>query len=126
MTTTILCIVFVLWPLLAFAGGLGFSPLAAVVAVVALPAAIEKFRLRPYMAVFVAFLVFATMSALWSPLKASIADIDFGKLRFNIKSDVLRTGLVFLAFGLKHQAGVDDEGRDGAANPLHTITTQAA
>ena len=113
MTTAILCIVWVLWPLLAFAGGLGFSPLAAIVAVATLPAAIPNVRMRPYMAVFAAFFVFAAVSALWSPLGAPIADIDFGKLRFNIKSDVLRVGLLFLAFGIVMAAAMklDDRGR---------------
>jgi len=55
------------WPLIAFAGGLGYSPLVAVAAILCLPFTLLRLRPQIYMIGIVAFLGFAGASIMWSP-----------------------------------------------------------
>jgi O-antigen ligase len=85
-----------LWPLIAFAGGLGYSPLLILVALLCLPAGAPRMKLRFYMiAAFVA-LEFAAASARWSPRPINLVDIDLVKGSIAVRFEVLRVGLVLL------------------------------
>ncbi|MDP3493301.1 MAG: acyltransferase family protein, partial [Hyphomonadaceae bacterium] len=95
MTAAVLCFVFAVWPLIAFLGGSALSPLVGVAALVTSPKSAPQFRFQFYMAAFAAFLVFAAVSALWSPRPFAL--IDFGTL--SVRSEVLRWGLLMIAGG---------------------------
>lgn len=99
MTTFILCVVWVLWPVLAFVGGLGFAILSAVAVILLLPSALRSMRPRLYMVALLAFLVFAGVSASWSPREVALVDFDFSKLRFDVRSEMIRVGLLVVAIG---------------------------
>ncbi len=99
MTTGVLILIFGLWPLIAFAGGLGFSPLVGICAIV-LAASARTMRYRHYMPWLATLFAFAAVSAMWSPNDFSI--IEFRPLEgdVNLRSEVLRLGLLFLAIGV--------------------------
>jgi O-antigen ligase len=86
-----------LWPLIAFAGGLGFSAfLLPLAAILCFPAAAPRMKLRFYMiAAFVA-LEFAAASARWSPRPINLIDIDLAKGSVAVRFEVLRVGLSLL------------------------------
>ncbi len=105
MTASAFILVLVLWPLVAFAGGLAFSPLVGLVALALMPAA-RGIRFQPYMAVLAVFFLYAAASALWSPSAREIVDIDLAAGDFNVRSEVLRIGLLVLALGVVCAAGL--------------------
>lgn len=100
MSASIFSFLWVLWPVVALAGGLAFAPLSGVAAMFAAPAFIKRFKPRIYMALLAAFFVYAAVSATWSPQPMAFAEIDFAKGDFNIRSEVARVGLLFLALGV--------------------------
>ncbi len=91
----------VLWTPLAFAGGLGFAPLIGVVGLWGVFLK-KEWSIRPYMAILLIALVFASVSSLWSPYKTPIMEIDVAEGVFNVKAAVVRIGLValFAAFAI--------------------------
>jgi peptidoglycan/LPS O-acetylase OafA/YrhL/O-antigen ligase len=99
LTAAVLCIVWVLWPLLAFDGGLAFN-LVAAIAALPLLGNLRHFRPRWYMAPLAAFFLYAAVSALWSPQHFKIVEIDFARHAFNVRSEVLRVGLLFIAIAV--------------------------
>lgn len=109
MTTAVLCFVFAVWPVVAFLGGLAFSPLAGIAALATSPASLRRFRPRFYMLALLAFFGFAALSVLWSPRPFAL--IDFESL--SVRSEVLRLGLLLIAGGALMAAagGVDESGR---------------
>ena len=95
LTTAILCFVFAVWPLIAFLGGLAFSPLVGVAALLTSPASLPRLQLRLYMIALLAFFAYAAATAMWSPRPFDL--IDFEKL--SVRSEVLRLGLLLAAGG---------------------------
>jgi len=85
-----------LWPLIAFAGGLGFSPLLMLIAFLCFRAGAPQMKLRFYMiAIFVA-LEFVAASARWSPRPIHFIDIDLAKGSVAVRFEVLRVGFGLL------------------------------
>jgi O-antigen ligase len=112
LTVAILSIVWTLWPLLAFAGGLGFAPLSFI-AVLLIPASFRNLRLQFDMAPLAAFFALAAGSIAWSPRPVELSDISFTEHRFDISSDVTSVGLLFGAIAVMMAAarGLSDSDR---------------
>lgn len=96
MTTAVLSLVFAVWPLVAFLGGAGFSPLTGIAALATSPWSLPGVRVRPYMIAFAVFLVYAAASAAWSPRPLVLFEVS----TLSVKSEVLRWGLLMAAGGL--------------------------
>lgn len=109
LTTAVLCFVFAVWPLIAFLGGLAFSPLTGVAALLTSPASLPRLRPRLYIIALLAFFAYAAATVMWSP--RTFALIDFEKL--SVRSEVLRLGLLLAAGGALMAAaqGVSENGR---------------
>lgn len=88
MAAAIFVCVWLLWPPVALAGGLGFAPIAGLASLPLIPGVLKRFKPRPYMAALLAFFVFVGLSALWSP-----AQFDIGKAGF------VKIGLLLAAVG---------------------------
>lgn len=113
MTTVVLGALWALWPLIALAGGLAFSVLSGLAALLLLPVIARSLRPRLYFLALVAFFVFTGVSALWSPREQVLVEIDFGELQFAVRSEMLRVGLQILAQGALLAAAMrlNDRGR---------------
>ncbi len=122
LSAAILCLVCVLWPLLAFDGGLAFNSLAGLAALFML-GSVRHFRPRWYMAAFVGFFVYAAISALWSPRPFQLVEIDFAKHAFNMRSEVVRVGLTFLALAVVLTAALNM--KEGARRIVSRFVTGA-
>ena len=79
MTIAVLCFVFVVWPVIAFVGGLAFAPLTGLAAIFTSPVSLPRLRIRFYIVVLVAFFAYAAASALWSPQPMAFVSIDLAK-----------------------------------------------
>jgi O-antigen ligase len=90
----------VLWPLIAFAGGLGFSPLVTLAALLCLPFTIMRLRPQIYMVGILTFLVFAAASVSWSDRNIQLFHADFATGKFAVTFEVLRISLVLLWSGI--------------------------
>ena len=99
MTTIVLCILWLLWPVIAFTGGLSYPIFAGLAAVALLPAALKSVRPRVYMGALLAFFVFAGVSAFWSPRHGGLVDFDFAHMKFAVRSEMIRVGLLIVAIG---------------------------
>lgn len=99
MTIAVLCFVFVVWPVIAFVGGLAFAPLTGLAAIFTSPVSLPRLRIRFYIVVLVAFFAYAAASALWSPQPMAFVSIDLARGVFAVKSEVFRVGLALLAGG---------------------------
>lgn len=95
MTTIVLCLVLVLWPLLAFAGGNAFAPLTGIAALLTAGAALPRLRPRIYAFTILAFFIFAAGSTLWSPWQTPLIDFSKGAA----VSEVPRVAFLMLAAG---------------------------
>ncbi|HEX5007943.1 MAG TPA: O-antigen ligase family protein [Hyphomonadaceae bacterium] len=84
----------VLWPLIAFAGGLGFSPLVTLAALLCLPFALLRLRPQIYMIGIITFLAFAAASITWSHRTVQLFLVDFAAGKFAVTFEVLRISLV--------------------------------
>ena len=89
-----------LWPLIAFAGGLGFSPLITLAALLCLPFTVMRLRPQIYMIGILAFLAFAAGSVAWSDRDVQLFDISFAAGKFAVTFEVLRLSLVLLWSGI--------------------------
>jgi O-antigen ligase len=89
-----------LWPLIAFAGGLGFSPLVTLAALLCLPFAFTRLRPQIYMIGILTFLVFAAASVSWSDRNVQLFQVDFATGKFAVTFEVLRLSLVLLWSGI--------------------------
>jgi peptidoglycan/LPS O-acetylase OafA/YrhL len=65
-----------------------------------LPFCLNRMRIGLAIIPLVMFLLFAAVSTSWSPMPVAVADIDFAAGRFNIKSEVLRVGLLLPALAI--------------------------
>ena len=120
-----------LWPLIAFAGGLGYSPLVAVAAILCLPFTLLRLRPQVYMIGIIAFLGFAGASIMWSPREIRPFDFDFHAMKFAIRYDVYRLGLTRtkeLALTGRSLSGVEaaDCGLINAAVPFARLEEEVA
>lgn len=97
--TPVLGALWVLWPFISLAGGMGFSVLTGLAALLLLPSIARSLRPRLYFALLVAFFIYAGVSAIWSPRDQVLVNFDFGKMQFAIRSEMLRVGLQILALG---------------------------
>ncbi len=86
-----------LWPLIAFAGGLGYSPLITLAAVLCLWPGVRRMKFRVYMFAAIAALEFIAASAKWSPRAIQIFDFDFAKGDFAVRFEVLSIGAALLS-----------------------------
>lgn len=113
MTTVVLGVLWALWPVIALAGGLGFSTLTGIAALLLLPVVARSLRPRLYFLALLAFFIFAGVSTLWSPRDQVLVSIDFDKMQFAIRSEMLRVGLQVLALGglIAAALRLDDKGK---------------
>lgn len=102
---------FALWPLAALAGGQLFTMLSALAALVLLPSLARSLRPRLYFAFLVAFFVFAGVSTLWSPQPHVFVAFDFGQMKFAVRSEIVRLGLLLLAQGALIGAALQADAR---------------
>ncbi len=100
MTTVVLGALWVLWPFISLAGGMGFSVPTGLAALVLLPSIARSLRPRLYFALLVAFFIFAGVSAMWSPRDQVLVNFDFEHMQFSFRSEMLRVGLQILALGV--------------------------
>ncbi len=102
MSVAVFGLVWLLWPVFAFAGGLALAPLNALAGLLLAPLAILRgaLRARWYMAPLAAFLVFAAASALWSPRPFTLIELNIAEGDVNLRSEVARVGLGLIASGL--------------------------
>lgn len=97
LSAAILYVVFAVWPVVAFVGGLAFAPLAGLAAIVTSPISIPRLRLRLYMVALLAFFAYAAASMLWSPRPMSLVTGDLAAGSFAVRSEILRVGLALFA-----------------------------
>lgn len=102
-----------LWFPIAFAGGLGFAPLAFLTALFFLFQTREN-RVHPYMLALAAAFVFAALSSQWSPFEAPLVVFDPAEGEFAIKATALRVGLVAILTGLAIGAAQKVSSRDAS------------
>lgn len=114
MTIYLLGALFVLWPLVSLAGGLAFSTLTGLAALLLLPSIARSLRPRLYFFALLAFFVFVGVSTLWSPREQVLISIDFNKMQFAVRSEMLRVGLQILALGGLIAAAMRMSDRDKA------------
>lgn len=100
MTAALLGFVWLLWPLIALAGGQAFAPLSGLVAILLLPLAATRLRPRAYMVPLALFVAYAAVSMTWSPRPTALVDFDFSVGRFDVRSEMLRVGLLIPAVGI--------------------------
>ncbi len=99
MTTVVLGALWVLWPFIALAGGLGFSLLTGLAALLLLPVVARSLRPRLYFVLLVAFFIYTGVTVIWSPRDQVLVNFDFDKMQFAVRSEMLRVGLQVLALG---------------------------
>ncbi len=100
MTTVVLGALWALWPLVSLAGGLGFSTLTGLAALLLLPVTAKSLRPRIYFVLLLAFFMYTGVTTLWSPRDQVLVSFDFDKMQFAIRSEMLRVGLQILALGV--------------------------
>jgi O-antigen ligase len=86
----------VLWPLIAFAGGLGFSVLVTLGGLVCLPLAASRLRPQIYMIGILVFLGYAAASVAWSEREIQLVEIDFGAGEFAVRFEIVRMALILV------------------------------
>jgi len=84
------------WPLIAFAGGEGYSPALLIAAILCLPAGAPKMRLRLYMFAILLVLEFVAASARWSPRPINLVDFNPKDMSIAVRFEVARVGGAFL------------------------------
>lgn len=99
MAVAVLCFIFALWPIAALTGGQAFTALVGVGAIATAGISLDRLRPRLYMLALFAFLGFAGVSALWSPRPAALIELDLEAMKFSVRSEVVRVGLLILAGG---------------------------
>lgn len=99
LTTVVLGALWALWPFIALAGGLGFSTLTGIAALLLLPVVARSLRPRLYFALLVAFFIYTGVTMMWSPREQVLVSLNLDKMQFAIRSEMLRVGLQILALG---------------------------
>ena len=95
----VLSFIWILWPLLTFAGGLGLGSLMGLAALVCSVSAVRGFKAQAYLLPLLAFFLFCGVSAMWSPREMALIDFDFSRMKFAVRSEMLRVGLLLVAVG---------------------------
>jgi len=95
----VLSFIWILWPLLTFAGGLGLGSLMGLAALACSVSAVRGFRAQVYLLPLLAFFLFCGVSAIWSPREMALVEFDFSKMKFAVRSEMLRVGLLLVAVG---------------------------
>ena len=85
-----------LWPVIAFLGGLAYSPLLLIAALLCLPAGGPKMKFRLYMFGLLAALEFITASIRWSPQPLNFAEVNLDSGQFALHFGVLKVGFGLL------------------------------
>lgn len=96
MTQWILIAVGALWPVIALAGGLGFSPLLLLAGLLCSVVGVRKFKFRGYMLFILLALEFIAASARWSPRPINLIDLNLETGSVAVRFEVLRVGLDLL------------------------------
>jgi peptidoglycan/LPS O-acetylase OafA/YrhL/O-antigen ligase len=99
LTTVVLGALWALWPFIALAGGLGFSTLTGLAALLLLPVVARSLRPRVYFAILVAFFIYTGVTMMWSPRDQVLVSLNLDKMQFAVRSEMLRVGLQILALG---------------------------
>ncbi len=99
MTVAILCLVFILWPIASLIGGQAFAILVALGALSTAAVSARRLRPRLYMLALLAFFAFAGASVLWSPRPVALVEFDLEAMKFSVRSEVIRVGLLIIAGG---------------------------
>jgi len=123
LSAAILCLLWILWTPLAFAGGLAFSPVVGLAAVATLPGVARRLRPKLYIIGLLAFLAFAAASTLWSPRPFTFIDINLAEGDFNVRSEVVRVALLMAALGVLLAVAARLDG--GARRLVSSIATGA-
>jgi peptidoglycan/LPS O-acetylase OafA/YrhL/O-antigen ligase len=121
LTTVVLGALWALWPLVALAGGLAYSTLSGLAALILLPWIAKSLRPRIYFGVLLAFFVFVGISSIWSPREQELIHLDFDRMQFAIRSEMLRVGLQILAQGALIAAALtlDEAGKQRVQRIAH-------
>jgi O-antigen ligase len=85
-----------LWPLIAFLGGLAYSPLLLIAALLCLPAGAPRMKFRYYMIGLLAALEFIAASIRWSPQALNFAEINLDTGNVALHFGVLKVGFGLL------------------------------
>jgi O-antigen ligase len=83
-----------LWPVVAFAGGLGFSIVVTIAALLCLPFISRHLQPQIYMIGILAFLGYAATSAIWSNREFQLLEVNFAGRDFAVRFEVIRVGLI--------------------------------
>src|SRR5262249_18264515 len=81
-----------LWPVIAFLGGAGYSPLLLVAALLCLPVGAPRVKFRIYMFALLAALEFIAASIRWSPQPFNFGEIDLNAGQLALHFGVLKVG----------------------------------
>lgn len=94
-------------------GGMGFTILSGLAALLLLPSAFRSMKPRIYVGALATFFIFAGVSAAWSPREMLLVEFDFASMQFAVRSETIRVGLLFLAIGSLMAAAshMDEAGR---------------
>lgn len=105
----VLIFIAALWPIIAFMGGLGFSPLLMLAGVVVAVHAIPRIRFRAYMVMILLFMEFVAASSKWSPQPTTFFEIDLMRGSFAVRFEAIRVGLdlVWTAFLLTYARSLE-------------------
>jgi O-antigen ligase len=88
----VLIAVAVLWPLAALLGGLAYSPLLLIAALLCLPAGGPRMKFRFYMFGLLAALEFIVASIRWSPQPLNFGEVNFDSGQVALHFGVLKVG----------------------------------
>lgn len=78
---------------------MGFTILSGLAALLLLPSAVRSLRPRIYVGALLLFLAYAGVSATWSPREIVLLEFDFVAMKFAVRSEMIRLGLLVLAIG---------------------------
>ncbi len=96
MVQWVLIAVGALWPLIAFAGGLGYSSLITLAGLLCVFSAARQMRPQIYMVGIALFLEFVAASVKWSPRQIDLIQFDLDDRKFAMRFEVIRVGLILL------------------------------
>ncbi len=119
----VLIVIGILWPVIAFGGGQGFSLLLTLAGLLCVPFAARRFQGRLYVTGILLFLVFAMASAKWSPRPFEFVAYNFETWQFALRFDVLKLALILFWSSILITAAGTVEA--GPARLVVTITTWA-
>jgi O-antigen ligase len=96
----VLLVIGILWPVIAFGGGQGFSAVLTLAGLLCIPFVARRFKHHLYITGILLFLVFAMASAKWSPRPFELVSMNFETWQFALRFDVLKLGLILFWSGI--------------------------